>query len=50
MDEQSSNAIPDSSTVSTANLQQILALSTSLTNEDEKRDIQPVDEEVIYSC
>lgn len=49
MDEQRSNAISDSSTVSTANLQQILALSTSLTNENEKKDIKPVDEEVRYS-
>ncbi|KAK7582172.1 hypothetical protein V9T40_013617 [Parthenolecanium corni] len=45
MDEQSSNATSNSSTVSTANLQQILALSTSLTDENEKRNIQPVDED-----
>lgn len=48
MDEQSSNATSNSSTVSTANLQQILALSTSLTDENEKRNIQPVDEDVSY--
>lgn len=35
-------------TLETTGLQQILAISTSLTNENERDEIQPVDEEVIF--
>lgn len=42
-----SNTGASSSTISTSGLQQILAISTSLTNQEEKPDLQPVDEEVM---
>lgn len=36
------------STIGTSGLQQLLAISTSLTTEENKADLQPVDEEVAF--